>query len=192
MKKKKREEKKRIIYSNYNLWEDYAEYAKKALANNGIKNPTEDNIWDEICFINDNVWSDIFDQLVSFFEDGTWIAFGTVGRWDGTFDAGVTFGEFDKKDFKDVLYGITKCCDYVEIFDTNGHFYLQCHHHDGTNSFEIKRVTDTGEKYLENWENNWDDERSEQYVHNQLIKRYSTLPHFVHKEWGLPKIEKVS
>lgn len=80
-------------------------------------------------------------------------------------------------------------CDYVHLYDENGHFYMQCSHHDGTNYYEIKKLTDKGIEYLKNWEENWNDRRSERYVHNQIMKRYSILPNFSHRVYGCPKVQ---
>ena len=109
---------------------------------------------------------------------------GTNGRWNGTFEAGTIF-----TDFMDMYREAMTDCDYVHLYDENGHFYMQCSHHDGTNYYEIKKLTDKGIDYLENWEGNWDDKRSERYIHDQIMKRYSTLPNFAHKVYGCPKVQ---
>lgn len=92
-------------------------------------------------------------------------------------------------DFEVMINKAAKDCDYIHLYDKNGRLYLKCSHHDGTNYYEIKKVTDKGVEYLANWEDNWDDNRTEQYVHNQIMERYSVLPHFVHEVYGCPKIE---
>lgn len=78
-----RQMKKRVIYSNYDIWDDYEEAARENLLENDIKNPTEQQIWDECSFLSEMEWSDTKDSLDSFFEDGTYILRGTSGRWDG-------------------------------------------------------------------------------------------------------------
>lgn len=50
-----REYKVRTVFNNYNLWDDYKEDAVEILKENGIENPTEDQIWDEIIFQSDGV-----------------------------------------------------------------------------------------------------------------------------------------
>ena len=94
-----------------------------------------------------------------------------------------------QEDFEEMLNKAAKDCDYIHLYDKNGHLYLKCSHHDGTNYYEIKKVTDRGVEYLANWKDNWDDNRTEQYVHNQIMERYSVLPHFGHKVYCWPKIE---
>ena len=128
-------------------------------------------------------WEDVKEELTNFFDDGgTWILRGTNQCWNGTYGAGTIF-----TDFISMLATATKDCDYIHLYDQNGHFHLQCSHHDGTNHYEIKRLTDKGIAYLENWEENVSDTRSERYVHDQIIKHYSTLPHYARKMYGYAK-----
>ena len=57
-------------------------------------------------------------------------------------------------------------------------YTLTCSHHDGTNFYEIKILTDRGIEYLNGTMGRASDKRSEQYVHEHIFKRYSKLPHF--------------
>ena len=179
-----RKPQRRTIYNNYNLWEDYEEDAREMLEERGNSNLSENDIWDEINFIDEVNWENEKENLEDFFSEGTWILRGCVGRWDGNYQAGTIF-----TDFMEMFYKATRDCDYVHIYDENGHLYLRCSHHDGTNLYEIKKLTDKGIEYLENWEYNWDDKRNERYVHDQIMKRYSVLPQFMHKVYGCPKVE---
>ena len=176
--------KQRIIFNNYNLWEDYAEDARESLIFNGVKNPLENGIWEEIYCMVDLEWSDTLQELKTFFDGKTWLAFGTCGLWHGNVAAGTIFTDFEK-----FFYKAIKDCDYWKIYDENGHLYLECSHHDGTNFFEIKEVTEKGVEYLENWEYNFNDKRSEEYVHQKVVEKYSRLPWYAAKEWGCKKIE---
>ena len=164
-----RQMKKRVIYSNYDIWDDYEKDARELLLERDVQDPTEQQIWDECSFLSEMEWSDTKDVIDSFFEDGTYILRGTSGRWDGAHEAGTIF-----TDFWDVYYKATESCDYVELYDENGHFYLQCSHHDGTNHYEIRRLTDKGKEYFENWKYGpLSDSRSEQYVQfEKNLKKY--------------------
>ncbi len=184
-----RQMKKRVIYSNYDIWDDYEKVARKLLLERDVQDPTEQQIWDECSFLSDVEWSDTKDAIDSFFKDGTYILRGTSGRWDGVREAGTIF-----TDFWDVYYKATESCDYVELYDENGHFYLQCSHHDGTNHYEIRRLTDKGKEYFENWKYGpLSDSRSEQYVHDQIMKRYSHSLNYANKIFGcsMREYEKV-
>lgn len=180
-----REYKTRTIFNNYNLWDDYKEDTVEILKENGIENPTENQIWDEIMFQNDEYWEDAKQDLRKYFDGKTCILMGENERWNGKRKAGTIF-----TDFMEMYYEAMRNCEYVHIYDINGHLYFECSHHDGTNFYEIKILTDEGIKYLENWEYGpSSDKRSEQYVHEQIFKKYSKLPHFAHNVYGCPKVE---
>lgn len=167
-----------MIYSNYDLWNVYEDEAKENLKENGIENPTENEIWDEIYMLDEINWEDEKEQLDQFFDGSLWIMQGTVGRWNGDFAAGCVFN-----DFMDTFYKMTKDCDSIAIYEEKGHFFVKCSHHDGTNMYEIKKITSKGEEYLDRWENNWNDTRTERYIHNMLMKRYSVIPRYIKTQY---------
>ena len=180
----KKEPVRRIIYSNYDLWEKYEEFAREELAESGNKNPSNSEIWDIISEQDAIAWQDEKERLIDFFSGEKWILRGTVGRWNGSFEAGTVFD-----DFVEMFYKITRSCDYFSLYDENGHMYLECSHHDGTNKYEIKKITDRGIDYLGNWEEKWNDKRTERQVHDTIMKRYSVLPHYAHTMYESPKTE---
>ena len=105
------------------------------------------------------------------------LTIGEVGLWHGVYKAGKI------GDFENLWYKAIKDCDYIKVYDENGHLYLTCSHHDGTCHFEIKEITPKGREYLDRWE--WgDDNRTEEYTHNQIYKRYSKLPRYAEKVMG--------
>lgn len=174
----------RTIYNNYDLWEDYEKDVREILSENGNFKPSDKEIWEEIYFQDEINWEYEKENLDDFFKDKTWIIFGTVQRWNGMYPGGIIFTDFWKAWDK-----ATVDCEYFHLYDVNGHFYIKCSHHDGTNLFEIKQLTEKGERYYENWEYKWNDSRSEKYVHKQIIEKYSTLPYYAHKVFGVPKKE---
>lgn len=180
--------KERTIYNNYNLWETYPdEEVKEMLLEDGHDEEeiTDNMIWDWRYAQDEIDWEAAKADLVRFFSDGyKWMLFGEVGRWNGVYKAGTLF-----ETFEDFFYEAAKDCDYIHFYDENGHLYLTCSHHDGTCHYEIKEVTDKGIQYLENWEYNWNDKRTEEYVHTQIFNKYSRLPRFAEKVYGCKKIE---
>lgn len=135
---------RKTIYNNNNLQDDYEKDAREYLES--INEPTtEENIWNEIYNINENNLRDAKQNLEEFFEEGTWILRGTVNRWDGAYQAGTIF-----TDIISTFNKMIKGCDYIHIYSENGHLYFQCTHHDGVNIFEIKKLTEKGERYFEN------------------------------------------
>ncbi len=167
--------KERIIFQNYDL-DGYEEQYKEMCEENG-EEFSENAMWDWVYFILDEDFSIALAELENHFNNKI-IAFGSVGRWNGVYDGGKVFNNF-----KDAYWAMTKDCDYVKIYDENGHLFIHCSHHDGSCSFEIKELTKKGEEYFDRWEYSYDN-RSERDCHNQIIKRYSKIPNFVHKVYG--------
>lgn len=105
-----REYKTRTIFNNYNLWDDYKEDAVEILKENGIENPTEDQIWDEIIFQSDGNWEGAKWELRKYFDGKTCILMGENEIWNGKRKAGTIF-----TDFMEMYYKAMKDCDYVYI-----------------------------------------------------------------------------
>jgi len=115
-------------------------------------------------------------ELLNFFGTRNKVLFvGSIGRWNGNFDGG------DIGEFEDLYYKALKDCDYVKVSDNNGHLYITGTHHDGTNSFEVKVLTDKGEEYYDNWNYGYSsrlDNLSEQEILKNIYERYSRLPNY--------------
>ena len=177
----------RVVYDNYDLWGDYHEEAREFLEE--WHNPdeiSESMIWDEIYRIAGYNWLDEKERLTGWLVGYRYMMRGYVGRWNGTSFGGLIFTDFD-----DAFREATCDCDYWKIWDENGHLFLKCSHHDGTNLFEIKRLTGKGHDLLDRWENDWDDPRSEEEIHTTIWNSnfYSALPHFAHNVYGCKKKE---
>ena len=147
---------------------------------------TSDDIPDDM--VNDRVydnedweWRDMEEDLKCFFAKSTFgfLLCGSVGRWNGRFAGGYFFREFDD------LYKCWKDCDYIKIYDENGHLYIECSHHDGSNSYEIKELTAKGAEFRYDHEYDYSDRE----LHEKLWKSnfYTKLPHYAHKVWGYKK-----
>lgn len=174
--------KERVIYDNYDLCEQYTDediisHARECEWIDEDETPTDGQIWEWRYEFSQTDWEDAWYELREFFEGKTVGFFGEVGLWHGVYKAG-KIGNFEQ-----LFYRAIKDCDYMKFTDENGHLYLTCSHHDGTNHFEIREITHEGNEYLDRWE--WgDDNRTEEYVHNQIYKRYSKLPRFAEKVMG--------
>lgn len=179
----KRIAKERIIYDNYDLWEKYSDDELKEIAIECGCIDENDEVTDEMMMEwrygeDENDWECEKEQIDKFFKGKIVGFFGEVGRWDGIYKAG-QIGEF-----WELFYKAIQDCAYIKIYDENGHMYLTCSHHDGTCHFEIKEITDKGYKYLTNWEYDWNDKRTEQYIHTQIFNKYSRLPRFMQNVYG--------
>lgn len=173
----------RIIYNNYDLYEKYTDEELTQIAvEDGY---TLDEIDDEL-LTNLRYDADAIDyetakhELDYFFGDKEVIFFGTLGLWYGRCAGGKT-GKFNE-----LFNAAIADCDYIKIYEKNGHLYLECSHHDGTNEFEIKLINERGKQYLENWEYGpYTDKRTLEDVHRAIVKRYSVRPQFCKTVWGV-------
>lgn len=191
--------KERVLFDNYDT-SDFEEWKKDYLENFGdderfvssengeiYENALEDaDLWG---FYMDNKqieWEETLVSLKDFDDTNKVILFGSVGLWNGVFRGGRIFNSIE-----DAIYYALEDCGYWKIYDENGLLNIVCSHHDGTCHFCLKQITDKGCDYLENWEYNFNDTRSEEEVHEQIIKRYSKNLHFAHRQWGCKKQEYV-
>lgn len=184
--------KQRIIYDNYDLWDNCSDDAKRFLQDWGNENPTDNEIWNEIYNIDLDNWESIKEEFKSFFSkfpNSCWIIRGYVERWNGRFSSGTVFHNY--MEFERAIGKVSTDCDYLKFYDENGHLFFKCSHHDGTNLFEIRKVTDSGVEYLSRWDNSWDTKRGAGYVHQMIMKKYSTRPHFCHLMYGCPETEYI-
>lgn len=147
------------VYGEDNGWKDYDDIPKS-------------EIYDIFRAQNDIEWEIAYDTLDDFIGcKECFILIGNIKRWNGEVNHNVLFHSL--YEIEKIFYG-----DEIKIYDKNGHLYIETKHHDGTNVYEIKKVTEQGIKYFDNWYKNWDDKRSEDYIYNMIMKRYSRLPHY--------------
>ena len=150
------------------------------------------NSWDYLDNPDDGceVWNTERRMLLDFFRklpcEGQVIMQGTVGRWNGTFPAGKT-GILDL-----LLSELMECADDVEIYDENGHLFIRTTHHDGSNLFEVKALTDAGLNAVEAFtegRGRWYG-LSEKDFHDKLMNssRYTHLPKYA-KHLGIMPIK---
>ena len=167
----------RTIYNSYDLAGQYKKTVLKDLEQNGIKSVTANDIADLICLYDCQIWENEERQLKKFFKNNVWIIRGKIGKNTIT-------SIFS--DFEEVAEIINlDDCDAIHIYDKNGHLFIECsYHHRGVATYEIKRITYRGIDYLLNWQDNDNDKRTEEYIQNKIIDRFSTLPHFAHMVYG--------
>lgn len=179
--------KERIIYDNYDICTMFDDARAFLLEEHDEDEITDSLVWEEVYFQDSLNWEDENRRLTDFFTGhGFFLIRGYVGRWDGSWAAGAVFDNWI-----DMFRDATRDCDYCKIWDENGHFYLKCSHHDGTNLFEIKRISETGYRFIDNWAYNWVDPRTEREIHDIVWNSnfMSSLPHFAHTVYGCKKRE---
>ena len=173
----------RVLFDNYDF-EAYDNEAREQLADMDYEDPTQEQVYEMTSELEQNDWDDADYEMRNFIEKGkSFIAIGTCGRWDGTYEGGLIFGHWD--DFKRRVFAD---CEYFKIWDEKGHLYVKCSHHDGTNFLEIKELTDRGFQRYENWQYDYSvrNDISERELHKRIFKdsHYAKLPHFADKVWG--------
>lgn len=174
--------KERVIYNNYDLWDDYPDDEIDTIARECEWVDEDEEITDKMRmewrYREDEAnWDAEKEMLEDFFKGKTVGFFGEIGLWHGTYKCG-NIGDFWK-----LYYEAVRDCDYIKIYDENGHLYLTCSHHDGTNHFEIKVLNDDAEDYYDRWSYG-NDNRKEYEVITQIYKRYSKIPRFMEKVYG--------
>ena len=183
--------KKRILYSNYDtteLFNDAARYLLNEYGNNNnwniISDIPESEIWDTVNRMDNDNWASFRCELSEFIQkNDSFLLMGTVGLWTGRHAGGFIFSDIDE------LSKAWTNCDYIEFYDENGHLYLRCSHHDGTNLYEIKKISKQGMEYYSDKIDN--DDENEKGIHQRMFSCnfYTMLPHFAHDVYGYNKLE---
>lgn len=143
---------KRVIFTNdiidyFGSYDATEEDARAMLKENGIYNPTEDAIYNTIYdFLNDDVSYTIRNIEICDTHRGAWLVLADVGTWQGRKEGGRVFTS---------LPGAIRCMmegleDFSLFENEKGHVTGRGHHHDGTNHFELYRLSDAGVKFLNN------------------------------------------
>ena len=146
------------------LENDYEEYESK-------DDIPDDKVWDRIRLEEEFAWDDFKREINECMQDATYLLCGTVGRWNGRAEGGCFV-----ETVEDIVRGFGCDCDYFKFYEQNGHFYVKCSHHDGTNFAEMKRVSDKGMEYYRNNEYDKDDEELHDTMWNSNFM--TGLPHF--------------
>lgn len=181
---------KNYIYSNY-YDSDREKYTREYLFEEyateegweTIDDIPDNRVWEEMNFNDEIEWDDARAEMRNFFEGKTLLVTGYAGTWRGNLAGGAIIGY-------DELWKCWEHCDYVEIYDEGGHFYINSTHHDGTNSWEIRILTEQGINAYDNWNygynrGKWND-LNEREVHEKLAEnsKYTHIPHFAREVYG--------
>lgn len=189
MSKFKAESKKRIIYTNdpydFNEEDMRESWLESAEANNWDipeDGPSDDQIWQEWYNQNERDWDDIEGELKYHNERGSYLIIASLGLWNGRFDGGKIIDGY--------LTEAIKACfeDFNRVYWQDKNLKVSAVHHDGTNYFIIKKLTDKGIKFYNNHYYDYDD----RILHQKLFKdaHYSHSVDFFAKLYGWVKDRK--
>ena len=146
MAKKAKEVKVTTLFDNY---EGYNfEEEKAALQEcNPDTTITDEMVWDSIRDMEDEDWSLCKHYLEDVCGDSRVIVSGYAGTWQGNIEAAKIF-----ENVTDALAACVKDCDYMKVMQfPNGLVEVKASHHDGTNIFYLRRVTDKGWDFYDRW-----------------------------------------
>ena len=157
-----------VFYDNYDL-DDLFEETKKEFLDSEIYTEdelTDDVVWNCVYDIDAENFNNIFQEIENWADNNQVLFIGSVGRWNGTF-AGGEIG-----DFSTLFTEAIEDCNYFKIWEEDNILNLKCSHHDGTNYFEIRILTNEGLELYENWLYDDDDtlsDLSEREIHQKLL-----------------------
>ena len=189
MSKFKKESKIHVIYSSdpYDFNEDEMResWLESAEANDWEipeDGPSDDEIWQEWYDQNERDWDDIEWEVECHDERGSYLIIASLGLWNGRFDGGKIIDGY-------LTEAIRACFeDYNKVYWQDKNLKVEATHHDGTNYFIIKKLTDRGIEFYNNHE--WDmDDRT---LHQKLFRdaHYSHSVDFFAKLYGWVKDRK--
>lgn len=154
------------------LFEEYAE-------DEGWKSPDDipdTRVYNTMRDQNNDDWRAIKDELESIFEKDCYLMTGYCGTWRGNLAGG---------SFIHSLHDFMKVIDHLDdlrIIDRNGHLIVEGSHHDGSDRYELKRLTRKGYLLADSNDFARDRDLHETIMNNNL---YSALPHFAKRVYGV-------
>lgn len=189
MSKFKKESKKNIIYSNdpydFNeeemkeIWYELAEVNDWEIPEDG---PSDDELWEEWYDQKERDWDDIECEVKYHDERGSYLIIASLGLWNGRFDGGKIIDGYLNK--------VIRACfeDYNKVYWQDKNLKVEATHHDGTNYFIIKKLTDRGIEFYNNHCYDYDDRT----MHQKLFRdaHYSHSVDFFARIYGWVKDRK--
>lgn len=189
MSKFKKESKKNIIYSNdpYDFneeemkesWYELAEVNDWEIPEDG---PSDDELWEEWYDQKERDWDDIESEVKYHDERGSYLIIASLGLWNGRFDGGKIIDGYLNK--------VIRACfeDYNKVYWQDKNLKVEATHHDGTNYFIIKKLTDRGIEFYNNHCYDYDDRT----MHQKLFRdaHYSHSVDFFARIYGWVKDRK--
>lgn len=132
-------------------------------------------VFNEISFQDDMDWRELEDKLESIFEKDYYLMTGYCGTWRDNLAGGSFIHSL--RDFLKVIGHL----DDIRIIDCNGHLIVEGSHHDGSDRYELKRLTHKGYLLADSNYFARDRELHETIMNNNF---YSALPHFAKRVYG--------
>ena len=131
---------------------------------------TDAMVFHEISEIHSNEWIELKLYLDELFDKHEmFLIKGVCGRWNGPAERGRFIYSTDE------LLDFLRHLDNICFYEKKGHFYIEGYHHDGSDSYELKKLTGKGREYADGSLYTPD-----KIVHENIMKYnlFSTLPYF--------------
>ena len=130
------------------------------------EDPSTNECWDRWYEEKDIEWDDVSYEMKRC--TGSFVVMGTLSLWNGKVGGSCLIKGT-------LLDAIQKCVeDYNRIYMYGRKLYVEAVHHDGTNTFIIKKLTEKGEMYLENCEYSMNNAKM-----NQILFKNSHYSHHI-------------
>lgn len=144
--------------------------------------PSDDDLWEHWNDQCEDRWNVITEEIDYLDERGTYLVIASLGLWNGRFDGGKIIDGY--------LTDAIKACfeDYNKVYWQDKNLKVEATHHDGTNYFIIKKLTDRGIEFYNNHYYDYDDRT----MHQKLFKdaHYTHSVDFFARIYGWVKDRK--
>lgn len=161
------------------------------------ENIPDETVYKEIDFQNAETWRDLKDALENSFKTRYYLMMGTCGRWNGNFDGVMGIHDLEvhnygpNKFYASVHVEVDSAVDVmashelidnIKVIDRNGHLIIEGYHHDGSDHYELKRLTRQGYEYADR--NYFAHDRK---LHSTIMNCnfFSALPRIAQRVYGL-------
>lgn len=154
------------------LFDEYADEEKW----NSPQDIPDYRVFREIELQDDICWEEIKSDLVILFKSDYFLLTGCCGTWHGNMEGGKFINSLSE------LLSVIQHLDDFRIIDRNGHFIIEGSHHDGSDRYELKRLTRKGYELANNYYF-----ANDRKLHSTIMKNnlFSGLPHFAQKVYCL-------
>ena len=121
-------------------------------------------------------WKGIKFDIEKLYKSDYFLLTGYCGTWHGNMEGGKFINSLSE------LLSVIQHLDDFRIIDRNGHFIIEGSHHDGSDRYELKRLTRKGYELANNYYF-----ANVRKLHRTIMKNnlYSGLPHFAQKVYCL-------
>ena len=121
-------------------------------------------------------WDDFISDMDYVFSKDAYLLTGTCGRWNGPAEGGKFIRNTDD------LIRCIQHLDYIKVIDENGHLKIYGYHHDGSDSYELKKLTKKGFEFADRNYFARDRQLHQTIMNNNF---YSALPRIAERLYGV-------